>query len=203
MLDSSSNLQDPTVIKRLNKGDTDALRQVYVEYYSQLLRYGCSIEPDEGLVHDEIQDLFVWLIRNPDQLIGIRNVKTYLFKSLRPNIRSKVKKIRENRIKAEAFYPTDGEDTNHDAYWEEDEIREKQIFEIRKRIAQLPSRQREVVFLRFYENLNNDEIAEIFSVSNQVVRNTLFRALKNLRKGSNALQSITVSPLVLLLLTLS
>ncbi len=200
MQDSSTNHQDHTVMKRVNEDDRDTFRDVYVEYYTQLLRYGCSIEPDEDLVHDEIHDLFVWLIRNPDRLTGIQNIKTYLFKSLRRNIRSKVKKIRESSVKAEAFHHANEENSYHNSCWGEDGIQEKQVVELRRKIAQLPSRQREIVFLRFYENLSNDEIAEIYAVSNQVVRNTLFRALKNIRKSTKSLQGITIFPLILLFL---
>ena len=46
----------------------------------------------------------------------------------------------------------------------------------------LPAYQKEVLYLRFYENRNYKEIAAILSVNAQVARNYVFRALSVLRK---------------------
>ncbi len=191
---------DCNVIIDLKDGSETSLRKIYIAYYQQLLQYGCSVEPDEELVHDEIQDLFVWLIKNTDKLAHIDNIKTYLFKSLRRNIRSSSKKKKE--MKSRAFHYTNLErDTGYQYDWGDDhDLRSEQITELRKQIENLSSHQKEAIYLRFYENLSNDEIAEVFSVSNQVVRNILFRALKNLRKHSRLLKSITVIPMALFLL---
>ena len=49
-------------------------------------------------------------------------------------------------------------------------------------VDDLPARQKEIIFLKFYEDLKNDEIEKIMNVNNQVVRNTLCKALRNLRR---------------------
>ncbi|MGV8090291.1 MAG: RNA polymerase sigma factor [Mangrovibacterium sp.] len=50
-----------------------------------------------------------------------------------------------------------------------------------KAINNLPERQRELVFLRFYYNLRYLEIAHIMEVNEQTVRNLMQRALAKLR----------------------
>ena len=46
----------------------------------------------------------------------------------------------------------------------------------------LPRRQREAIFLKFYMNLNNHEIADLMKINIQSVYNLVFGALGNLKK---------------------
>ena len=53
---------------------------------------------------------------------------------------------------------------------------------LKEKLNQLPDRQREVIHLRYYHNLKNDEIAEVLEMNYQSVANLLGRAIKNLRR---------------------
>jgi len=187
----------PAIIEQMQKGDNSALRPIYVSHYESLLRYGCSIVSDKGMVHDEIQNLFVWILKHPHKLQTIQNLQIYLFKSLRRSLRAALKKQKESHIKAQ-LYQLDSLDVEEsiDKEYASPSSDEK-LIELRKQIKKLPHHQCEIVYLRFYENLTNDEIAEIFGVSNQVVRNTLCRALKNLRKYTTVLRSISAFMILL------
>ena len=46
----------------------------------------------------------------------------------------------------------------------------------------LPARQKEIIFLKFFQDLKNEEIQKIMNLNSQVVRNTLYKALNNLRR---------------------
>jgi RNA polymerase sigma-70 factor (ECF subfamily) len=48
-------------------------------------------------------------------------------------------------------------------------------------INELPSRQRELIHLRFYEGLSYDEIAQHTGLSHRTVYNKIYEALKKLR----------------------
>ena len=52
-----------------------------------------------------------------------------------------------------------------------------------KLLNELPPRQREIIYLKYYHNLSIQEIADVFSISYQVVANHLYRALKKLRNN--------------------
>ena len=47
----------------------------------------------------------------------------------------------------------------------------------------LTKRQQEVLFLRYYENLSNDEIAEVMGISKQSVSNLLLKSINVLREN--------------------
>ena len=49
-------------------------------------------------------------------------------------------------------------------------------------IDKLPPRQREAIYLKYYNNLSGAEIAQVMGISHQTARTTLMNALTNLRK---------------------
>ncbi len=171
------------LLNRADQGERKALQEIYGRYYDRLIRYGCSIENDRGLVHDTIQDVFVWLLQHPEKLESIDDLDTYLFKCLRRNMSSNLQRERKHRNNAELFQEHSQKDISVELRLIESENLKNQSAWLTHQLDQLSSHQREVIYLRFYENLSYDEIAEIFSVSNQVVRNSVFRALKSLRKN--------------------
>jgi RNA polymerase sigma-70 factor (ECF subfamily) len=53
---------------------------------------------------------------------------------------------------------------------------------LREAINKLPERQKEVIYLRYIMDFKNEEIAQIMGINYQAVRNTLHKAIENLRK---------------------
>ncbi|MEM7374826.1 MAG: sigma-70 family RNA polymerase sigma factor [Bacteroidota bacterium] len=166
------------------KGNLHVIQEIYILYYKSLLRYGCSIEADENLVKDVIHDLFVWLIQHPHQFADIQRIDMYLFKCLRRNMHAHLHKNRLGRRFQESKHGqlTTTETVESQLCEEETEAYRKEW--LRSRIASLSPHQREIIYLRYFENLSFEEISEIQSVGIQVVRNSVYRALKNMRKNS-------------------
>lgn len=52
---------------------------------------------------------------------------------------------------------------------------------LREAISQLPRRQQEVLFLRFYQGMDNDRIADVMEINRQSVANHLYKALQALK----------------------
>ena len=63
-------------------------------------------------------------------------------------------------------------------------------------INRLPERQKEAVYLRYYNNLSGQEIAEIMNINHQSVRSTLAKALNNLREELGVSEEILISMLI-------
>jgi RNA polymerase sigma factor (sigma-70 family) len=63
----------------------------------------------------------------------------------------------------------------------EDEASQYYVRKLQQLIPKLSKRQQEIIYLRFYENLDNEAIAEVMSLSRQAVANLLWRALKELK----------------------
>ncbi|MEM8523267.1 MAG: sigma-70 family RNA polymerase sigma factor [Bacteroidota bacterium] len=64
---------------------------------------------------------------------------------------------------------------------EEEEAQKHHLLE--QVLNELPTRQREVIYLKYYNNLSSKEIAEVMEISQQGVLNTLYKAFKKLRSN--------------------
>jgi RNA polymerase sigma factor (sigma-70 family) len=61
-----------------------------------------------------------------------------------------------------------------------------------KSLNALPARQKEIIYLRFFNGMSYLEIAEIMSVNYQVVRNYACKAIKTLRKKVDLVLTLLV-----------
>ena len=172
-----------SLAKDAQKGDHQAFREMYVQSYDKLIQYGRALDYDKNLIHDTIQDLFIWLIKHPEKIQGINNVHTYLFKCLRQNMHTYLKRRKKKEENAEKYHKSFSQEANAESKLIHAENLDLQSTWLVSQLNQLPPKQKEVIYLRFYEGLSYDEMADILSVSNQVVRNSVFRAIKKLRKN--------------------
>ena len=60
----------------------------------------------------------------------------------------------------------------------------------------LPERQKEAIYLKYYNNLSGQEIADIMNINHQSVRSTLAKALNNLRDDLGVSEEILIPMLI-------
>lgn len=160
----------------LKENKEAALLQLYKNHYHDLFNYGLRIAGNQELTRDCIHDLFVHLW-SKDSFEGISNLKPYLLKSLRYIIIDSLKKASLRRSGLELpDVALSIEDIRINS-----EIEEAVGLKITTALTKLTNRQKEVVYLRFYNGLDYAEIAEITGISNQSVRNLFSKAIKELR----------------------
>ncbi len=58
----------------------------------------------------------------------------------------------------------------------------RQSQQVARYLNELPRRQREIIYLKYYQNLDREEIAEVMGISHQSVSNLLQKALLALRR---------------------
>jgi len=164
--------------------------------FRSLFHYGTKFTTDHELVKDCIQDVFVdvWLHRSAvDAHIP---AKAYLMASLR-------RKIHRKSIKQGYFQPFGEADelrfqadfTVQDAIIS-DEATRQTAYRLKQLLDLLPKRQQEVIYLKFFHDLDREHIAGVMGVAPQTVSNLLQLALQKLRQYASEL------PLLSLLLPL-
>ncbi len=82
------------------EGDLGALSILFRSYVPYLMTYGLKIYPDEELVKDSIQEVFVQLIKKRKSINPNNNVKGFVFRLLRNQLIDEIKLI-NNRKKNE------------------------------------------------------------------------------------------------------
>ncbi|GAB4022185.1 RNA polymerase sigma factor [Spirosoma koreense] len=175
-------LDDNVLWQRFRTGDTVAYDQLVLRFYQPLFRYGTRLDPDEEYIKDCIQDVFVELWQRRKTVSETEFVKFYLLKSLR-------RRIFRGRAKwGSSWAPVD------DTYYFEvefsieaklitQEVAHGQAQQLETLLNQLSRRQKEVIFLKFYQNLTHEQIAEVMSLNRQSVYNILHEALQKLRNA--------------------
>ena len=164
-------------------GDRDAFARIYNTYIEDLLSYGYRVTSNRQLIKDSIQDVFLHLWLQRENLSDTDSVKFYLFRALRNRI---VRNIETQHEKPTAAYDSPLENLLVDFPFEqsimETEMHEEQVKHLRDAIGKLPKRQQEVIQLRFNQNFSLEEISDLMQISNQSVRNLLHRSLSELRR---------------------
>ncbi|WP_338876141.1 sigma-70 family RNA polymerase sigma factor [Spirosoma sp. SC4-14] len=166
--------------QRFRAGDERALGELAREHYSGLFNYGRRLTTDSELVWDTIQDLFLELWDHRETIGTAVFVKTYLLKALR------YKLLKARSQQSPIPFDDHGEGTGPFSVSIEDEIIDQELHTeqarlLRQLMAGLTKRQQEVLYLRFYQNLDNHEIAQIMGLERQSVANLLHRTFKELR----------------------
>lgn len=167
---------------KFKDGDNDALSNLYVEFAHELYSYGLKIAKDEYLVKDCIQETFIQLIERRKMLSITASIHIYLFKSLRNRILEELRtKSKKQNIIGQLS----------ERHYEYEQHAEQLIIdlEVKKNIrdtvslsiAKLPSRQKEIVYLKYTQGFNYDEIAELLNIDKASARTLLYRSLKSIK----------------------
>lgn len=168
---------------------------MYRVHYTALYHYGHRITPDTELIRDSIQILFIDLWRRRTYLGDTERLRPYLYQGLRRLLIRQLKTQRETSVQVDFATPALASQEEHFITSEKKNDQEKKLQEAMQALSR---KQQEVVYLRFYENLDNQTIAKRMDITVNTVYNLVSLALNNLRR----LLKNQTDPLLLLLLLL-
>lgn len=169
--------EDIQIWQRFVEGDKSAFEYLVQTYYTALFDYGMKFTSDREMVKDHIHDLFTTLWDRRKHLSQVDQIKPYLLKSIR-------NRLFKSYRRAEVLLDIDNyqEQVFQDDTMEMQIISEESVIERERKITfilgQLTRRQREIIHLKFYEDLSNEEIADILLISRGAVANLLYQTLK-------------------------
>jgi len=168
--------------KRFQRGDKDAFTKLVNQYSDILYGYGKRFSADDELIKDCIQDIFLTLWHRREHLSETTCIKFYLMKALRQRI------VRESG-KWQRMSSLDDIPMNEARFVIQLEdhpgLMEPVNTALKAYINKLSPRQREIIYLRFYENLKQEEVAELMGLNPQSVYNLQYSALLALKKLMN------------------
>lgn len=156
-------------------GDREALGMLFRMYYPHLFKYGSKIVADGQVLEDCIQELFIelWQHKNPPPTLS---VKAYLLKALKYKLLKTLHKKNLLVTDAVAF------EISYENFIIAKQEDEEKIKKVVQAIDLLSNRQKEIIYLKFYQNLSYEEVSEIMNINYQVARNLLHQAIKAMRK---------------------
>ncbi|OJZ00436.1 sigma-70 family RNA polymerase sigma factor [Sphingobacterium sp. 40-24] len=179
---------DQQIWKMFQVGHEPSFKILFERYNKLLFNYGFKFTQNEEIIEDSIQELFVKLWCNKDSLSSDVAVKNYLFKAFRRTLIKKIEQSfrRADVTKSSVDYLPFTIELPHDLSM----IRHERALEIKSKLdqalMQMTARQREIIHLRFFEELPYDEIAEIMGLSTKDTYKLYYRAIDSLRKHFGA-----------------
>jgi RNA polymerase sigma factor (sigma-70 family) len=172
----------------LRNGDMAGLRALYDLHAVRLYAYGMTLVRREDKVRDAIHDLFLYIWQQREKLAVPQSGKAYLMVSLRRRLFDKRIGDLDQAVPVE---DTDAEATMSATDAETDWIRhEDEVLRsehLATAMARLSDRQREILHMKYYEQMDYDAIGAVMDLNYQSARNLVNRALNALRREMTGL----------------
>lgn len=163
-------------------GDTTAFRDIHRVLFKGLYNYALKLLQDRDLAGDAVQDLFVRIWVRRDQIGEIKTLKPYFFTALRRQVLNQLRDLQLRKLQISGLPRPDIEFSP-----EEIVVRNEEYENLQHKIAallnELPRRQKEVIYLRYFEEMDNTQIAEVMGIHYQSVLNLTQKALQKLRSA--------------------
>lgn len=173
---------DQSLWQQFLNGDEKAYEKLYNKHIEDLYRYGSMFSGKRELTEDAIHDVFTDIWKCKKNLSNASSVRLYLFSSLKRRLLRGLKKERTyicmNDINQ--LFPLQLVPSVLD-----EEINESDqnsfTLKIEKCLKLLTNRQREILYLKFNQNLSYYEIANLLELDQKYVYNTASQAFSRLR----------------------
>jgi RNA polymerase sigma-70 factor (ECF subfamily) len=148
---------------------------VFNSFKKRLYNYVLKMTEDVMLAEDIVQDIFLKLYQNLDNIRSKDNINYWLFTTTRNEVYTY---FRRKRIRIDQFNVEDIDEIeipSEDGV--EDEIEKREVKEIvMKELKNLPVEQKEVFILREYSGLKYSEIGNVLNIDERLVKSRLNKA---------------------------
>ena len=181
---------DQFILKQLHQGNRLVFKNLFEKYYYALKGFSKKFIDRDDIGDDIVQDAFVILWKNREQIKSIIALKSYLYTIVRNNC---LNHIRDEKTKSEIDDKLNVLES--ESFFEETIIEEEVSSEVYEAIKDLSPQARKIVILSM-NGLTNPEIAEDLQVSVNTVKTLKKVAYKKLRERLKGIHWITLLMLV-------
>ncbi|MBN2135205.1 MAG: sigma-70 family RNA polymerase sigma factor [Acidobacteria bacterium] len=174
-------MDEKEVIERVKAGDSAAARELFREYGERLLKnaYFLCSHPEDA--EDIVQETFLVALRKIRQFRGDSSFYTYLYAIFRNTKYSYYRKKGKLQVMEDSLLniAISGLKNNDEIDFKLiDSAKQKELGAALKRLT---PEEREVIVLRFYENMKINDISRAMGLPTGTVKSKLYYALKKLR----------------------
>lgn len=160
-------------------GNSEGLITIVRLYSDSLVNFIYRYVQDKQIAEDLMQDTFVDLISKKTKLRNESKFKTYLFRIARNKAIDYIRKASKT-----TYISDESAITDCDTFYVEDSICNAETKEIlHSAIQSLSPLYREVIYLSYFNNLSNEEIAFIIKKSKRQTELLLYRAKQSLKSA--------------------
>lgn len=161
-------------------GSKAAYSFMYEKYASVLYNYGYKIAQNRQITEDCLQDLFLTILETRERLGRTDSIKFYLMRSLRRDIVRKL--TSEQRFNGELDSLEFTIEFHYEPTWLDAQISQEQSTLLLQELNSLPARQKEALFLKYFDNLSYEEIAGVMGIEQTSAYKIIYKAIASLQK---------------------
>ncbi|WP_373517963.1 RNA polymerase sigma factor [Pricia sp.] len=175
-------LDDSQLWHEFQAGDEIAFSSIYRLHAPLLYSYGMKLVKDKELIKDCIQDLYIELWNTKHRLGSVKNIKSYLHKSIRRKliataIKNRKKLGRSIKFPDYKIIPAPSEEFK----LIEEQINDEKQDKLKEALNHLTQKQREIIHLKFFSRLDYSEISETMGISMKGTYKLMGRSINYLR----------------------
>ena len=170
-----------TLIKRAQQGDKNAFENIYKFFFKRIYRYCNYNLKRKDVAEDIAQETFIkcWKSLPSFSLKKGGSFQAFIFKIARNLIIDESRK--KKTIKLEEYL-----EENNDKNLEDDLDRKSEELKIRSAINKLDETDKQIIILRYFEDLSFSEVEEVVSIKSGALRVRTHRILKKIKEELNS-----------------
>lgn len=169
------------LLLRIQQGDESALGLLMRSYYRDLFGYASRFTNDRSLIKDCVQEVFISLWQRRENASRIFAPRYYLLRATKNRV---LKALYKNNNLSLSNLEAD-----FDSYYEfsveqviiDRQVNEEMAARLKKLMSQLTRKQKEIIYLKYYQFLDHRQISELMNLNQQSVYNLLHEAIRKLR----------------------
>lgn len=189
---------------QLQNGHQHALLELYNQHYVGLMNYGMKLTGQRELTSGCITQILLRLWDNRAKLPVVENVRSYLLTCLRRALMAEIK-MESNRMRSNKLFQHTApqEESSYEEYLVQLQHNKELKDRLAKALDQLTQREKELMRLKFFEDLDYDEIATRCNITKRTAYNIIHAALKTLKANfiaSPLPDTVIYNPAILALL---
>ncbi len=162
----------------------NAFKELFDREYNNLCRYAMTYMQDSHLAEDVVQETFIKLWEQKQNLIALAEVKYYLITAVRNNCITALRK----QSKAGVQFAENTPEPDPEPFITTTQIREdanEQAKKIADALDRLPPKCKEVFLMVKLHGMSYKQTAEMLKLSVKTVENQMGKAIKTLREYSS------------------
>ena len=173
------DLKEEAIWRKIQQKDLETFERYYKTHYKSFFLIACKYLKDPAQAEEIINDVFLKLWQDGEQLHIETSLKSYIYKAI---INRCINVL--NKIKREQAFRADS-DILPDEGYELQQIEENELkMRLYAAIEKLPDQCRRVFEMSRFEELKQQEIADKLGISIKTVKNHITLALKQLSKSN-------------------
>lgn len=166
----------------LQSGNHQALLSLYNSHYLGLMNYGVKLTGNRELTYDCITQLLLRLWDTREKLPPVENVRSYLLTCLRRELMAtlKLESTRQTRNRNIQRSMDDAEQSYEECIIQLQTSKALQE-KLTRALDKLTEREKELLKLKFFDDLDYDEIAATCGITKRTAYNIIHTAIKTLK----------------------